>query len=139
MGRTHPSIESELASARQPEAEGLDELPASDARAIGSRKDLRRLNRLMRHVSLLLEAWRKNEPDRWISTVVEIGAGDGTFLLNCARALSAKSGPFKVILVDQAKLVTPQTLDGFRELGWSPEVVTADVFEWLAQARVVDS
>jgi hypothetical protein len=139
MGRTHISLESELASARQPEAEWLDELPASDARAIGSRKDLRRLNRLMRHVSLLLEAWRKNEPDRWVSTVVEIGAGDGTFLLNCARALSAKSGPFKVILVDRAKLVTPQTLDGFRELGWNPEVVTADVFEWLAQARVVDS
>jgi hypothetical protein len=139
MGRSTTNLESELASPRHPDREWLDELPANDARAIGSRRDLRRLNRLMGHVSLLVDAWRQNEPDRWISTIVELGAGDGTFLLNCARALSANSGPFKVILVDRVALVTPQTLDGFRELGWTPEVVTADVFEWLPQARVAES
>jgi len=139
MWRSDTNLASELASSRQPDPEWLDELPADDARAVASRRDLRRINRLMGHVPLLVDAWRQNEPDRWIATVVELGAGDGTFLLNCARALSSKSGPFKVVLVDRLKLVTAQTLDGFRELGWSPEVIAADVFEWLAHAQVPDS
>src|SRR5215212_9605035 len=134
-----PPARGSAAQARQPDPEWLDELPPDDARAVASRSDLRRINRLMGHVPLLVDAWRQNEPDRWIQTVVELGAGDGTFLLNCARSLSAKSGPFKVVLVDRVKLVTAQTLDGFRELGWIPEVVTADVFDWVTNAQVLDS
>ena len=139
MWRSETDLATQVASPRHPDPEWLDELPPEDARAIGSRKDLRRINRLMRHERLLVEAWHQNEPDRWVTSIVELGAGDGTFLLNCARGLSAKSGPFKVLLVDRQKLVSSQTLDGFRELGWSPEIVTADVFEWLSQAHVTDA
>jgi len=139
MWRSETNLTSELTSPRQPDAEWLDELPADDARAIASRRDLRRINQLMGHVPLVVEAWRRNQPERWVTTIVELGAGDGTFLLNWARALSGKSGPFKVILVDRVNLVTSQTLDGFRELGWNPEIVTADVFDWLPRARVSDA
>lgn len=136
MTRADSNLATEVAAPRQPDPEWLDELPADDRRAIGSRKDLRRINRLMGHVRLLVDAWRENHPNRWFNTVVDLGAGDGTFCLECARALSSSSGPFKVILVDRVNLVTPQTLDGFRELGWNAEVVKADVFDWLAQGRV---
>src|SRR3989442_1582349 len=117
MGRTDSNLTAELAAQRQPDPEWLDELPADDKRALGSRQDLRRINRLIGHVRLLVDAWRQNDPDRWVNTIVDLGAGDGTFLLECARALSARSGPFKVILVDRINLVTPQTLDSFHELG----------------------
>ena len=133
---TRTDLTAEVTTQRQPEPELLDQLPADDRRALRSRKDLRRLNRIMGHVRLLVEAWRQNDPDRWVNTIVDLGAGDGTFLLECARALSASSGPFKVLLVDQINLVTPQTIDGFRELGWNAEVVTANVFNWLAEPRV---
>src|SRR6185295_17672783 len=83
---------------RRPYRELLDELPPDHRKAIRSRKDLRRINRWMKHVPLLVEQWRENTPERWVSTIVEIGAGDGTFLLSLARALG--TGPFKVILLD---------------------------------------
>jgi len=124
---------------RHPETEWLDELPAQDPRALASREDLQRINALMRHVPLLVEAWRKSEPDRWIQTIVELGAGDGTFLLKFARAIAPKSRPYKVILLDRVNLVQPGTLENFRQLGWQAEVVTADAFEWLAQSQITEA
>src|SRR5690242_6909026 len=103
------------ALSRQPEAEWLDELSAQDPRALASREDLQRINGLMRHVPLLIEAWRRSDPDRWVQTIVELGAGDGTFLLKFARAISSDSRPFKVVLLDRVRLVEPETLDGFRQ------------------------
>jgi len=127
------------AVSRHPETEWLDELPAQDPRALASRQDLQRLNSLMRHVPLLVEAWRRSEPDRWIQTIVELGAGDGTFLLKFARAISSKSRPLKVILLDRVDLVQPGTLENFRKLGWQAEVVTSDAFEWLSQSQITEA
>jgi len=124
------------APTRQPEAEWLDELPAQDPRALASRDDLQRINGLMRHVPLLVEAWHRSDPDRWVNTIVELGAGDGTFLLKFARAISTESRAFKVILVDRVNLVQPGTIENFRRLGWEAEIVTADVFQWLAQTQI---
>ena len=129
----------EPAATRQPAPELLDELPAQDPRALESRRDLRRINVLMGHVPRLVEAWRRSHPDRWVQTIVELGAGDGTFLLEFARAIAPDSRQFKVILVDRINLVKAEILDGFRELGWQPEVVTADAFEWIRQAHVADA
>jgi len=124
---------------RQPKAEWLDELPAQDPRALTSREDLRRLNALMRHVPLLVEAWRRSDPDRWVNTIVELGAGDGTFLLKFARAIAPKSRAFKVILLDRVNLVQPGTLAKFHELGWQADVVVADAFEWLGRTQMSEA
>ncbi len=137
--QSQPVLNGSPAVIRRPAPELLDELPALDPRALESRKDLRRLNGIMRHPSLMVEAWRQNHPDRWIDTIVELGAGDGTFLLNFARAIAPESRPLKVILVDRVNVAEPETLDGFRELGWQPQVVTADVFEWLDQVQGADA
>jgi hypothetical protein len=93
----------------------------------------------MRHVQLMADVWRRNKPDRWIETIVELGAGDGTFLLKFARAIAGESRRFKVLLVDRVPLADQQTLDGFRELGWKPTVVAADVFEWIAQSQLTEA
>src|SRR6266850_2400822 len=118
MQKTEATPQAELPLIRRPDPEWLDELPAQDPRAMGSRKDLQRINGLMRHVPLMVEAWRRNKPDRWIETIVELGSGDGTFLLKFAQAIAGESRPFKVLLVDRVALPEPKTLEGFRELGW---------------------
>ena len=64
----------------QPEL--LDQLPHDDPGAVGSRRDLRRINALMgNHRWLCKEA--TSEADK---TVVELGAGDGTLSKRMARA-----------------------------------------------------
>ena len=36
-------------------------------------------------------------------------------------------------MLDRLNLVAPQTLDGLRQIGWTPSVVAMDVFDWLAR------
>jgi hypothetical protein len=93
----------------------------------------------MGHVPRLAKAWRRSHPDRWVQTIIELGAGDGTFLLEFSRAIAPDSRRFKVILLDRVNLVKTETLDGFRDLGWEPEVVIADAFEWVGRAQIADA
>jgi SAM-dependent methyltransferase len=65
----------------------LDTLPAQDASAIGSRRDLRRLNSLMGHAGIMARSLKNIFPDQPPSNIVEIGAGDGQLLLRVARNL----------------------------------------------------
>ena len=112
------------------ESEWLDTLPAHDRRALRSRADLRRINRLMGNAGVLLRLLRRAVGPR---RVVEIGAGDGTFLLRMARQLAPKWGRIEAVLVDQHRLLSPETREGFSRLGWRVQAVEADVFEWLAE------
>lgn len=116
---------------RRVEAELLDELPPDDPQAIGSRRDLQRLNRMMGHAGILarLLAPSKCAP----RTLVELGAGDGTFLLRVARRLRWRD--VRVTLVDRQPLLSAGTRDGFRQIGWTVGAVEADVFDWLRNAR----
>ncbi len=75
----------------QPEL--LDALPADDASAIGSRRDLRRLNKLMGHARLIARALENIFPNEPPSTILEIGAGEGQLLLRVAHDLSKRTPP----------------------------------------------
>ena len=112
------------------ESELLDTLPPRDSGARRSRADLQRINWLLGHVGVLerLLQWAER-PDR----IVELGAGDGTFLLRLSRRLSPRWGRMKVVLVDQHDLLTGETREGFLQLGWNVEATQADVFDWLAR------
>src|SRR5205823_4538574 len=68
--------------------EWLDDLPAADPGAIRSRRDLQRLNFLMGHVRVLARLLKKTGMMRSIRTLVELGAGDGAFLLQLARRIA---------------------------------------------------
>src|SRR5438105_2366178 len=72
---------------RQVEAEFLDELPATDPSAAQSRRDLQRLNAWMGNTSIMARELRSGTLGKQTRRVVEIGAGDGTFLLRVARRL----------------------------------------------------
>jgi hypothetical protein len=65
---------------------------------------------------------------------VELGSGDGTFLLQIARRLPSLRIN-RAILVDRLPVVSDDTRAAFAQLGWSLEVVVADVFDWLNDER----
>jgi len=67
----------------------LDTLPAHDASAIGSRRDLRRLNNLMGHARLIARSLKRVFPNTPPSQILEIGAGDGQLLLQVARRMTS--------------------------------------------------
>jgi SAM-dependent methyltransferase len=63
--------------------------------------------------------------------ILELGAGDGTFMLRLANRLVSRWRSVEVILLDRQGVVSPETRDGFGALGWRVETVTADAFEYL--------
>jgi len=112
------------------EPEWLDELPASDARAAGSRADLRRVNFLMgnaRHLARMLAA-----PAPALR-IADLGAGDGRLLLAVARRLQR---PGFATLVDLHPAVTAETIAAYTRLGWSVSVLSRDAQNFLARTRL---
>jgi hypothetical protein len=112
----------------QPEI--LDALLPENLDAIGSRRDLNRLNRLMRHPAIMADAMAKNWQGPPPGRLTEIGAGDGKFLLSVAQKISTRWPNVRATLLDRQKSVTPETLADFAAPGWRAEAVVADVFDW---------
>jgi 2-polyprenyl-3-methyl-5-hydroxy-6-metoxy-1,4-benzoquinol methylase len=120
-------------SRRRVEPEILDDLTESDPRAVASRRDLRRVNALMIHRGILVNLLRRHlqAPPR---RILEIGAGDGSFMLAVARRLAPKWPGVHLVLLDRQQLVSDRTLEAFRRFGWRAELVAADVFDWTEGA-----
>ena len=116
---------------RRVEPEALDRLPETDARAIRSRQDLRRVNRAMATLSILCRGIDVATRDRPPRRIVELGAGDGTLLLRLARRRAPTWPGVDATVVDRQNLISPETRRGFAALGWTLHVVARDVFEWL--------
>lgn len=107
------------------EPELLDDLPASDPRAVASRRDLRLLNAIMGNHRPIIRFLRELPAN---PTVAEIGAGEGLLSLRLAKALSSKG---RLLLIDQQPVVSDRTLHGIAAAGWTPEVIRSDIFDWL--------
>lgn len=121
---------------RRVEAELLDDLPAGDPRAQRSRDDLRRLHRAMGTLSIAtraLDSVSKNLPPR---NILELGAGDGSMMLRLAQRRAARWPGVKVTLLDRLDLVDAHILSGLKDVGWTADVVSMDVFEWLARPSI---
>jgi hypothetical protein len=113
----------------QPEL--LDALPESDDRAVRSRADLRRVNRLLGHGRLLHRLLvQAPEPVRCL---VDLGVGDGTLLLSLARHLAPIWGRIRVVGVDRQDLITAETHRQLQALDWPLEMIRADVCECWEQ------
>ncbi|MDR3457701.1 MAG: hypothetical protein P4N60_09660 [Verrucomicrobiae bacterium] len=108
----------------------LDSLPPADPRALGSRRDLRRLNRLMRHPAIMAEALAKNWKGPTPTQITEIGAGDGRFLQDVAQRIGPRWPDVRATLLDRQTNATPETLAGFATLGWRAEALVTDIFDW---------
>lgn len=111
------------------EPELLDHLPPTDPAAIGSRADLQRLNKIMRRAELFAAMMAKNFPLP-PKQIADIGAGDGSLMLRLAEQTRWRG--VELTLIDRQKIVSPQTLARFKELGWQVEIMAMDVFDWAA-------
>ena len=117
------------------EPELLDHLPPNDSRAVRSRADLRRLNKLMRHAPLFTVTLLKNFPQP-PKRIADIGAGDGMLSLQIATRTSWRG--VQLVLIDQQNVVSAPTLARFQEMDWRVEIVTGDVFDWAAKTPTMD-
>jgi Methyltransferase domain len=112
----------------QPEI--LDRLPPDDPRAIRSRRDLRRINGLMGNQHLMAGALQKFFHDHPVKQIVEIGAGDGSFLLRVAQKIAPHWPDVNAMLIDLQKNISKETLTAFASLSWHTEAFVADIFGW---------
>jgi len=112
------------------EPEWLDRLPGEDPEAQASRRDLRRLNALMLHSRIVAGAILAQGLAKPRS-VIEIGAGDGAFMLSLARQLAGRWPDVTVTLLDRLDLVGGETRERFAGLGWQVRTIARDVFEFF--------
>lgn len=114
------------------EPELLDELPTTDPRAVASRKDLRWLNAIMFHDWIIRSLLLRNieAPRR----ILDLGAGDGAFMLRVARRLSPHWPGVEVTLLDRQDLLKPNVRAGFEALGWRIRAEVADIFTFSASS-----
>ena len=116
----------------------LDDLPPDDPAAQHSRRDLWRLNHLMRHRRTWTKWWRCFFPQP-PALAAELGAGDARVLAAVLRdAYPAGGHGARLVLVDRSPCVAAETLDDLARAGWQVESAAADVFDWLVHAPVQD-
>lgn len=120
---------------RRLEPELLDELPGDDPRALRARRDLERINTLFGETRLMARLLRENYGNSTPRTLLELGAGDGTFNLHVAQRLAKLWPKVHVLLLDQQNIVTDATRQGYTAIGWTVETITADVYDYLERAQ----
>jgi hypothetical protein len=123
---------------RRVEPEWLDHLPANNPRAVRSRRDLRRINAIMLQTGLMARALLRHYGRTQPRTILDLGAGDGTFMLGVARRLAPRWPNVTVTLLDRQDIVSAKTVAHFGALQWTAKPVAADMFEFLAHAAPVD-
>jgi hypothetical protein len=111
---------------RRLEPELLDELAADNPAAIASRRDLARINTIMRQPAILAGALRRFPQPRLL---LDLGGGDGRALLAVARRLPWRG--VSAVIADRQDIVSPRTRDGFANLGWDCAVRQGDIFDTL--------
>jgi hypothetical protein len=112
----------------------LDELPPGDQRAIRSRRDLRRVNRVMGTCGILSRALRRTlrssarpQPLR----ILELGAGDGSLALRLAARLAPDWPAAELTLLDRQPVIAEATGIAFAHLGWRLRLLEVDVLDWV--------
>ena len=111
----------------------LDELPPGDPRAVRSRKDLQRVNAWMGNCGIMTRELRSTGEGLAGRRILELGAGDGRFLLRVARRLFPGWQGTSAWLLDRLKIISPETRQGYMALGWRTESVEADALKWVAR------
>lgn len=119
---------------RRLEPELLDHMAADDPRAIRVRRDLRLVNAFMRNAQCMASILKNDAAGRKPRTIVDLGSGDGRFMLQVARQVAQYWPDVRIILLDRQNIVHDTTRADFAALNWSVETICADVFEFLADS-----
>lgn len=104
-----------------------------DARAIRSRRDLQRVNRVMGSCGILSRAVRRAltpAPQHGPLRILELGAGDGSLALRIATRLATSWHEAELTLLDRQALIADTMGTAFAHLGWTLRPMTLDVLEW---------
>jgi hypothetical protein len=109
------------------EPELLDALAPGDPGAVGSRRDLVRINRIMRHPVLMARTLARFPRPK---TLLDLGGGDGRFLLAVARRLPWRG--VHAVIADRQNIVSDETCRDFAALGWRCDVLQGDVLDAAA-------
>jgi hypothetical protein len=115
------------------ELEWLDELPVDHPGAEGSRRDLQRLNAWMGNARIIARHLRRIFRAQKPASLVELGAGDGRFMLRVARHLAPQWSGTRVLLVDKQPVPVGEIRSGFTRLGWAVETLQEDVLAWITR------
>jgi hypothetical protein len=118
---------------RSVKPELLDNLLPADPRAMRSRSDLQRVNAWMGNCATMARALCSASDGQISRRLVELGAGDGAFLLCVARRLAAGWRGTSAVLLDRLKVASPATCRSFEALGWHAEILEAEALDWLAR------
>lgn len=110
----------------------LDHLPAEDPRAVRSRRDLARINGLMRQPAILARALATLPVPR---TIADLGGGDGRLMLAVARRLPWRG--VTLLVCDRQDIVAPETRRAFAALDWRIDVRRGDIFDALPPADII--
>lgn len=113
--------------------EVLDDLDGDDPRAVHSRKDLKRINRIMGAAGIIVNAVAAfpGRPAR----VIELGAGDGSLMLQIARSLAPKWPDVHIVLLDRQNVIDQKTFKALADTGWTAELLHTDLESWIAQGE----
>jgi hypothetical protein len=121
---------------RSVEPELIDRLAPDDPRVVQVRRDLRRANALMMHpqimARILYRHWGGGASPR---VLVDLGSGDGAFMLEVARRLSKDWRNVHAILLDQQAIASDETRAGFAALNWSVESIRACALDFFASSH----
>jgi hypothetical protein len=125
---------------RRIEPELLDLLPQEDPRAMRSRRDLRRVNAWMLQARIMRGQLVRHASAK-PHAILELGGGDGTFMLEVARRMTPAWTDVRLLLLDRQALVGAATRAAFRDVGWTVEPLIGDVFELLERpiGRPIDA
>jgi len=124
-------MSSERALRRRVEPEWLDRLAPDDPLARRSRSDLKRLNRAMWTLSIVLAGLDRIAARATPQTIIDLGAGDATLMLRIAKQRKNRWPKVAVTLLDRQSNADALTLAGIRATGWEPTVLSTDVDQWL--------
>jgi hypothetical protein len=114
-------------ASRRVQREWLDELPADDPRAIRSRRDLTRVNTWMLQPGIMARALVQHHEGPPPRAILDLGSGDGVFILRVAKILARRWHGVAVTTLDRQHIVSGRTRRGFEALGWSVSTIKAEL------------
>lgn len=115
---------------RQVLPERLDVMAVADPAARRARRDLQRVHRAMRSLTILrraIESLHLTTPPRHI---LELGAGDGSLMLRLAQSVRASWPDVQVTFLDRQDVIDAETRRRFNVLGWNVQVLRRDALGW---------